>query len=395
MLFEALRRPTPENLLTSPEAFRYFEYAMFWMGWTQSKKFKVLYRIVSVFITAWCVIYLPIGMLINLIIDTKSTPKELLNTLQIFFNGLGTPIKVFFFRIYFWRFYKVKKILHEMDKRCQTEEEQIEVHRWVVLCNKVYLGYQAMYTGYSLTSFLSAILTGQLIGIYNPFVDWRKSTQSFWLAALHENALIMFSANHTMMSDIYPLLYALILKVHINLLRLRVKKLCEDPHKSDDENHRDLIKCIQDHRLLKQYADLIRPVIGSTIFVQFLLIGILLGLSMINLLLFADIWFGLSAAVYIMGLLLQTFPFCYVCDLIRYDCGRLSEAVFHSNWLTSSQKYKRTLRFFLQNSQKSIAFIAGNIFPISTSTNISVAKLAFTVATFLKQLNIGEKIKED
>lgn len=113
--------------------------------------------------------------------------------------------------------------------------------------------------------------------------------------------------------------------------------------------------------------------IGSTIFVQFLLIGILLGLSMINLLLFADIWFGLSAAVYIMGLLLQTFPFCYVCDLIRYDCGRLSEAVFHSNWLTSSQKYKRTLRFFLQNSQKSIAFIAGNIFPISTSTNISVS----------------------
>lgn len=252
MLFEALRKPTPKNLLKSPEAFRYFEYVMFWMGWTHSKKFKVLYRIVSVFITAWCVIYLPIGVLINLIFDSKSTPKELLNTLQIFFNGVGTPIKVFFFRFYFWRFYKVKEILHEMDKRCQTVEEQMEVHRWVVLCNKVYLGYQAMYTGYSLTSFLSAALTGQLIGIYNPFVDWRKSTLSFWLAALHENALIIFSANHTMMTDIYPLLYGLILKIHINLLRLRIERLCEDPGKSDDENHRDLIKCIQVHRLLKQ-----------------------------------------------------------------------------------------------------------------------------------------------
>ncbi|KAH8268592.1 hypothetical protein KR026_009725 [Drosophila bipectinata] len=396
MLFDALRKPNPKNLLTSPEVFRYFEYAMFCMGWTHSEKFKILYRLMSVFITAWCVIYFPIGIIINLIFDSKSiTPKELLNILQLFFNALGTPIKVFFFRIYLWRFYKVKEILYEMDKRCQTEEEQLEVHRWVVRCNKFYLGYQALYTFYSLTSFLSSALTGQLVGIYNPFIDWRKNKQSFWLAASHENALMIFSATHTMMSDIYPLLYGLIMKAHINLLRQRVEKLCKDQEKSDEENQRDLIKCIQDHRLLKQYAELIRPVIDATIFVQFLLIGILLGLSMINLLLFADIWSGLSTAVYIMGLLLQTFPFCYVCDLIQYDCGRLSVAVFHSNWLSSSQKYKGTLRFFLQNSQKSIVFIAGNIFPISTSTNISVAKLAFTVATFLNQLNIGEKLKKD
>jgi len=61
---------------------------------------------------------------------------------------------------------------------------------------------------------------------------------------------MLFAVTQTLMSDIYPLLYGLILRVHLKLLRLRVESLCTDSGKSDAENEQDLIKCIKDHKLI-------------------------------------------------------------------------------------------------------------------------------------------------
>lgn len=119
---------------------------------------------------------------------------------------------------------------------------------------------------------------------------------------------------------------------------------------------------------------------------------------------------------YINGLMVQTFPFCFVCDLLKKDCELLVSAIFHSNWINSSRSYKSSLRYFLKNAQKSIAFTAGSIFPISTGSNIKVssskfyklkahryiyicvfqvAKLAFSVVTFVNQLNIADRLTKN
>ncbi|XP_016952238.1 odorant receptor 98a [Drosophila biarmipes] len=397
MRFHYLRDPTPTNLLTSPEAFKYFEYGMFCMGWHTPVKSKISYYIFATFIFSWCVIYLPIGISISFMKDLNTfTPSELVTVLQLFFNAVGMPFKVLFFNVYISGFYKAKKILSQMDQRCNTLEERTEVHRWVVRCNKAYLIYQMIYTCYTLSTFLSAALSGKLPWrIFNPFVDWRESRLNFWKAALNETALMLCSVTQTLMSDVYPLLYGLILRAHIKLLHLRVDKLCTDPEKNEGENQEDLNNCIKDLQLIKEFADTIRPAIAHTIFVQFLLIGICLGLSMINLLFFADIWSGLATVAYINGLMVQTFPFCFVCDLIKSDCEHLEMAIFHSNWIDTSRRYKTSLIFFLKNSQKSIAFTAGSVFPISTSSNIKVAKLAFSVVTFVNQLNIADRLTKN
>ncbi|KAH8363510.1 hypothetical protein KR084_011060, partial [Drosophila pseudotakahashii] len=393
-MFSYLRDPTPTDLLTSPEAFRYFEYGMFCMGWHTPAKYKAIYYILATLIIAWCVVYLPIGIIISFIKDLDTfTPSELLTVLQLFFNAVGMPFKVLFFNVYISGFYKAKEILSQMDRRCNTLDERIKVHRWVVRCNMAYLIYQMIYSFYTISTFLTSALSGKLPWrIYNPFVDWRESSSSFWKAALNEMALMLFSVTQTLISDIYPLLYGLILRAHIKLLQLRVEKLCTDPAKSEAENEEDLVNCIKDHKLIKEYAEVIRPAIARTIFVQFLLIGICLGMAMINLLFFADIWTGLATVAYINGLMVQTFPFCFVCDLIKSDCEHLESAIFHSNWMHTSRRYKTSLIYFLKSSQNSIAFTAGSIFPISTSSNIKVAKLAFSVVTFVNQLNIADRL---
>ncbi|EDV43856.2 uncharacterized protein Dana_GF16304 [Drosophila ananassae] len=379
MYFKYLRKPTATNVLTSSEAMHYFEVAMFWVGWAQPTKYQLLYRIASTFICLFSTVYLSVGMLISFIFDTdmKSTNlSELLTILQLLFNAMGLPIKVLFLRLHFSRFSdKVKDILGRLDESCSNAEEKREVHRWAVRCNAAYLIYQAIYSSYAISTFFASAFVGTLPWrVYNPFVDWRKSWLNVWKAGLIEFVIAIFGITQGLMSDVYALSYALILRAHLKLLRLRVDKLCSDPGKSEEENLGDLIKCIKDHKLINKYYVTIRPVISGTIFVQFLLIGLCLGLSLINILFSTDIWAALATINYINGLIVQTFPFCYVCDLIKSDCELLERAIFHSNWLEASPRYKKTLIFFLQRSQKPLAFTAGSIFPISTRTNIQDIK---------------------
>ncbi|KAH8391151.1 hypothetical protein KR215_007955 [Drosophila sulfurigaster] len=146
---------------------------------------------------------------------------------------------------------------------------------------------------------------------------------------------------------------------------------------------------------LKLYCALIRPVISGTIFTQFLLIGVVLGLTLINVFFFSDIWTGIASFMFVITILLQTFPFCYTCNLIMDDCAALSHTIFQSNWIDSGSRYQSTLLYFLHNVQQPIVFIAGGIFQISMSSNISVAKFAFSVITITKQMNIADKFKTD
>jgi len=72
MLFQYLRKPTPTDLLTSPESFKYFEYGMFCMGWHTPAKYKALYYTFATFIFGWCVVYLPIGISISFVKDLRT-----------------------------------------------------------------------------------------------------------------------------------------------------------------------------------------------------------------------------------------------------------------------------------------------------------------------------------
>ncbi|XP_017052296.1 odorant receptor 98a [Drosophila ficusphila] len=394
MLFKYLRKATPTDFLTSKDIFHYFDYGFLWMGWQTPTKCSFFYYILSIFVYFWCNCYIPIGIIISFLMEMENfNTSDLLSVLQLLFNSFGTPIKIVFIRMQIRRFHNARELLSKMDNRCTSISEKYEVHRWVVNCNKAYLIYECIYVVYTIFTFLSTVFSGVLPwGIYNPFIDWRESRTNFWIAALHELFIMIFAVSNTVLTDIYTLIFGFMLRVHIRLLRIRVEKLCTSPDKSDKENLEDLINCIEDHKLIKECAQTIRPIISRTIFVQFLLIGASLGFSMINLFLFADFWTGLATVAYINGLITQTFPFCFVCDLIKWDCELLEVAIFHSNWLDKSQTYKSTLRFFLKNAQKSVVFSAGAVFPISISTNIQVAKLAFSVFTLVNQLYTGDRM---
>lgn len=134
--------------------------------------------------------------------------------------------------------------------------------------------------------------------------------------------------------------------------------------------------------LLFSFCDELRPVISGTIFVQLLVVGLVLGFTIINIVLFANFSSRIAALFFMTAVLLETTPFCILCNFLADDCIKCSDALFESNWIDQEPRYKKTLLQFLQSLQQPIVFMAGNVFTISVATNISVRTYNFPTSLY-------------
>lgn len=100
---------------------------------------------------------------------------------------------------------------------------------------------------------------------------------------------------------------------------------------------------------------------------------------MVNVFLFSGIVRGFASIIYFVAVLFETFPFCYLCDLLDEDCKELSYHLAQSNWIDAEPRYKSALRICLLRMQKPIKFIAGGFFVITMSTNIKVGSSNFVI----------------
>ncbi|KAL7732198.1 hypothetical protein ACLKA6_018438 [Drosophila palustris] len=398
MKFKYLEESTTSGqLFPSRFAYKYLERGMKIMGWLPPAKNSTYYwiymiwRTVIVFAT---VLYLPTAMFGSYFIDFEGlTPGDFLTSVQAVFNASCFALKLVVMLPQIKCFERAKEMLDVIDKRCVRYEDRVEVHRCVILCNYTFMVYQCLYSSYATLTYLSSAFMGSPPwGFYLPFVDYRDGPRSLWVAATLEYIIGLAEVFCSQMMDLFPVIFGFLLRTHLKLLIERVERLRTADQESEDQSHAELVNCIKDHKLLLEFCDVFRSVISRTIFAQFLVIGLGLGMSMLNLLFFSNLWTGLATSVFIVILMIQTFPFCYICELIDNDCNKLTLAIFHSNWLDADKRYKSTLVYFLHQTQQSINFKAGGTFAISMKTNIEMAKLAFTVVTFFKQMNILEKL---
>ncbi|KAH8404281.1 hypothetical protein KR215_005641, partial [Drosophila sulfurigaster] len=377
--FNYLREPTSTDRMQMTDAVEYLRRGMTTMGWlTPSKNSRYsycgMYKFVKYFLLS-CALYLPIGLSITYITEFSTfTPGELFTSLQAGINSPGAFMKAVLAALNAWRFLAVKEQLTNISKRWIKDEEQLAVHRTAKLCNLAYLLFLGSYVSFGSLTVLTAVLRGQTPWrIYNPVFDWRANTLYFYIATGFEILFMGSGIMYNQVNDSYPLIFAIIIRSNVNLLNNRVQNLRTDPNRCEEQNYEDLKECIVDHKQILDICDTLRPFFSATIFIQFLLVGLLFGLTMINIMFFANLTTGISSVFYLCALTCQTFPFCYTCTLIDADCDVLAFSIFNSNWLDATPRYKSTLRHFLHHAQKNITFTAGSIFPISLNTNISVS----------------------
>nr|AEB91882.1 odorant receptor 22b [Drosophila melanogaster] len=386
-------KPLSERV-KSRDAFVYLDRVMWSFGWTvpENKRWDLHYKLWSTFVTLLIFILLPISVSVEYIQRFKTfSAGEFLSSIQIGVNMYGSSFKSYLTMMGYKKRQEAKMSLDELDKRCVCDEERTIVHRHVALGNFCYIFYHIAYTSFLISNFLSFIMKRiHAWRMYFPYVDPEKQ---FYISSIAEVILRGWAVFMDLCTDVCPLISMVIARCHITLLKQRLRNLRSEPGRTEDEYLKELADCVRDHRLILDYVDALRSVFSGTIFVQFLLIGIVLGLSMINIMFFSTLSTGVAVVLFMSCVSMQTFPFCYLCNMIMDDCQEMADSLFQSDWTSADRRYKSTLVYFLHNLQQPIILTAGGVFPISMQTNLNMVKLAFTAVTIVKQFNLAEKFQ--
>ncbi|KMZ04908.1 odorant receptor 85a [Drosophila simulans] len=397
MIFKYIQEPVLGSLFRSRDSLIYLNRSIDQMGWRlppRTKPYWWLYYIWTLVVLVLVFIFIPYGLIMTGIKEFKNfTTTDLFTYVQVPVNTNASILKGIIVLFMRRRFSTAQKMMDAMDIRCTKMEEKVQVHRAAALCNRVVVIYHCIYFGY-----LSMALTGALVigktpfCLYNPLVN---PDDHFYLATAIESVTMAGIILANLILDVYPIIYVVVLRIHMELLSERIKKLRTDVEKGDDQHYAELVECVKDHKLIVEYGNTLRPMISATMFIQLLSVGLLLGLAAVSMQFYNTVMERVVSGVYTIAILSQTFPFCYVCEQLSSDCESLTNTLFHSQWIGAERRYRTTMLYFIHNAQQSILFTAGGIFPICLNTNIKMAKFAFSVVTIVNEMDLAEKLRRE
>ncbi|XP_055842909.1 odorant receptor 42a isoform X2 [Episyrphus balteatus] len=305
----------------------------------------------------------------------------LLTSLQVAINIYTVALKVIVLFLYMPKLRKTGPILDELDKKINDNEEKQVAEKMIKFCRGLVILYMASYLAYSALEFLAAVLNGHPpFGIYIPYCHWEDSTVKMIIASLLEYYLLNIACIQDVGLDVYPITFIYMARTHMKMLCIRVKKLGTDPRMSKDDNVRNLVECIETHKKILELIETVRPIIATTIFIQFVVSALIMGIPLINIMMFADSFSSAFGSItFMMAVTLETLPMCFTMNVLMDEINYLPTAIFHSQWVDQNKQFRHLLVIFMQNAQKFNNIMAGNILPIEVATFISIAKLAFSI----------------
>lgn len=259
-MFE-LTHPAPlSDRVHSREACTYLYRTMNILGWIPPERGVKRYGSIlwACLVFAIAGTYVPIGFLLNLIIDLSNlTPEDILFILQTFINAVGVMLKCFCGIVLLSRQHETTLVLDELEKRVLTESDRQKIHNAVAVCNKIFLIYGICYFAYTISGAVSGVITGRPPWmIYNPFFNWRNGNLHFYSHLALEYVCGSMTVLLDLVWDSYTLIYVTIFRAHIDILKEHIKKLRTDPLKTESENYDELVWCIKEHKLILEYVDM-------------------------------------------------------------------------------------------------------------------------------------------
>nr|XP_014103550.2 odorant receptor 7a-like [Bactrocera oleae] len=325
-----------------------------------------------------------------------ATVTESLSALQAFINAVFASAKSFAVLVSFKRFQKVEPIMKSLDERYNMPQERQQITNCVAACTRLYASMGLIYYLYGILCVITSLtLHKQPFGGWYPFLDLiTNPTVHFYSCLTFESCYLYFLLTAQYLHDMYPTLYMRTIRTHIQLLRGRISRLGVDPDKSDDENNQELIDCIATHQQILQVVDMVGSVCSPTIFMQFACVALVHCVCMVNIFIFADTLNRIITIWYYLMVATQILPTCYEASTLAMESTKLPVSIFHCNWLALDKRGRKLILFFMQHSQKEVAFIAMQLFQINMRTYLSIAKFSFTLYTFANEMGFGQNIKE-
>ncbi|XP_067635834.1 odorant receptor 7a-like [Eurosta solidaginis] len=329
-----------------------------------------------------------------LILHTINT-TQFLSGLQAGINVIGIPPKGVILAISLKRMRSIEPILNIMDARYTKFEDISLIRAAVIMGNRIVVSFGLAYFTYMLLTAIPPLCYGQVpFSVWIPFLKKERSLYDFYAQIFFDLFFMIFALFHQVLNDSYSSVYICVIRMHMQLLVRRVRRLGMEAERSYDDNLKELVGCIETHQQILRLVSTIEPIISKTMFTQFLILASVLCVTMINMFIYADWSTQIASACYFMCVLLQTAPCCYYATELLADSALLPDAIFHCSWMEQDKRFKKLIIYFMQHSQLPLQLTALNLFPINVSTNVSIAKFSFTLFTFIKEMGVGKNFRD-
>ncbi|XP_063386669.1 odorant receptor 7a-like isoform X1 [Cydia fagiglandana] len=170
-----------------------------------------------------------------------------------------------------------------------------------------------------------------------------------------------------------------------DLENLKVDKSDDGSEKMRDlKQQQKLRKILHHYGLLIEYVNQFQNVIGGAMFVQFGIGSAIICASMLTLLLPATVESYMFTVAYFMALNLEVFTPAWLGTQLTYESHDLMTAAYSGEWLPRSERYKRSLKLFVERAKQPIIITGLELFPLSLPTYISIMKTAYSCFALIR-----------
>ncbi|XP_067634618.1 odorant receptor 7a-like [Eurosta solidaginis] len=367
------------------------------LGVLMPEKNKVLYCFYALLPLCILTLYLPAAFVISYCLLDYSNINigNLFTSIQVgIASGVGA-IKLWILAFRLPKLRTTEEIMTKLDARCTEDDEIDELRKMASLGNRVFIYVLICNVTYATSTFLAAVVKGRPpYNLYNPLLNWRNSRWELVLESLWEWLLVDGLSCIEATTDSYAALYVCIIRAHMKTLLIRIEKLGSNPESTLQQNYEKLKMCIKDHKLLLKLFDIVHSVVSTTYFVQFMTTSLLLGVTLLNVMLFAvDDSARIGHVALLLALIMEIYPLCYYGQSLLDDSNLLAATIFHCNWIEQSAEFRKMLVLFTQHTQKPMELFAGKLMPINLTTFVSIAKFSFTLYSFINNMGVKERFE--
>ncbi|XP_063536965.1 odorant receptor 42a-like [Cydia strobilella] len=193
--------------------------------------------------------------------------------------------------------------------------------------------------------------------------------------------------------------YIILAIAQIKVLQHDLENLKVD--KSDDgsgklldlKQQQKLRKIIHHYGFILEYCKEFQDVISGPMFVQYGIGSSIICVSICRFLLPATLETYTFTVTYFLSLHMEILAPAWLGTQLKYESHELMTAAYKSEWLPRSERYKRSLKLFVERVKNPIIITGLKMFPLSLPTYISIMKTAYSCFTLIRILQNRQELE--
>ncbi|XP_037916219.1 odorant receptor 33a-like isoform X9 [Hermetia illucens] len=342
---------------TMERIYSYEAFRIFWIGWklqgiytVENYRYYHAIHMVTIIVSINVITSIMfIGQLF--VVDSF---KDLLSNLTMGLCLIICGYKYIIFMMMRRHLVRIRDIWERLDVRPTTESQREYMKSISKKCNRLAF---LMFLSYLVVNALFVIQAAfshrehLAFPVWVPY-DWTTNSFLFWMTWLYQAIAQFIFCVQQAANDVTGPIYLSVLTTHLRCIMGRIENLRHDPKKTDLENCKDLIDCIEDHRLIMDVFEILQGTVSYTILFQFIV---------------------------------EILPCCYFSNEFMSSTDEFVTAIYSTDWTDQGPEFKKLMIIFMEMTQQTKVIIAGKIIPVTLATFVSIMKISYSMFTVASQ----------